>query len=174
MEEIICASVYQLQQLAGCIRLFSPEEYARPLEAFSGSSVGMHLRHVIEFYEHLLAAADSGRQAIDYDARERQASVERLPKAALEAVERLAQRLPAHESDCLLTLRASCGGAPAYLRTSLSRELFYNVEHCIHHLAIVKVGMLVHFPEKRLPADFGMAYSTQQHRQHTAQSLKSA
>lgn len=174
MKDFIEASIYQLGQMRACICLFSATEYAQPLEAFSGSSVGMHLRHVIEFYQHLLSAVAEGRAEIDYDTRQRSLAIERCPAAAIEAVEGLIDYLPAIGKDRPLTLAFACHELPSYMPTALSRELCYNVEHCIHHLAIVKVGMKAHFPHKELPSDFGLAYSTKKHLRQMAASERFA
>lgn len=44
--------------------------------------------------------------------------------------------------------------------TSLERELMYNIEHTIHHLALIKVGLKLVYPDLDLPNHFGVAPST--------------
>jgi hypothetical protein len=36
----------------------------------------------------------------------------------------------------------------------------YNVEHAIHHMALIKVGLKEVCPAVKIPADFGVAVST--------------
>lgn len=52
------------------------------------------------------------------------------------------------------------------LPTSYRRELVYNIEHAVHHMAIMKIGIKEIAPYIALPHDFGIAASTIRH-QHT-------
>jgi hypothetical protein len=45
----------------------------------------------------------------------------------------------------------------------VARELLYNLEHAIHHMALIQVAVRQAFPALTLPAHFGVAYSTVQH-----------
>ncbi|MEM9648432.1 MAG: hypothetical protein AAF969_08120, partial [Bacteroidota bacterium] len=49
-----------------------------------------------------------------------------------------------------------------------AREVMYNLEHTIHHHALIKVGIQF-FTDIPLPESFGVAPSTLQHRQACAQ-----
>ncbi|MDX1476670.1 MAG: hypothetical protein R3301_03155 [Saprospiraceae bacterium] len=49
--------------------------------------------------------------------------------------------------------------------SSLERELIYNIEHTIHHLAIIKIGLAIIAPDIPLPAHFGVAPSTVKYKQ---------
>jgi hypothetical protein len=44
--------------------------------------------------------------------------------------------------------------------STLSRELAFAVHHCIHHNALMKILLQLHFPEVQVPTSFGMAPST--------------
>ena len=47
--------------------------------------------------------------------------------------------------------------------TNEERELVYNIEHAIHHMAIIRIGIENDFPHAHLPDKFGFAYSTIKH-----------
>ena len=47
--------------------------------------------------------------------------------------------------------------------SNYNRELMYNLEHTIHHQALIKVAINV-FTDMLLPEDFGVAPSTMQYR----------
>ena len=47
-----------------------------------------------------------------------------------------------------------------HLDTSLQRELVYNIEHAIHHMAIIRIAIEQDFPSIKLDKNFGIAYST--------------
>ena len=46
------------------------------------------------------------------------------------------------------------------IKSSLERELAYNIEHAIHHMAIIKIAIQTVFPNVKLAENFGVAYST--------------
>ena len=46
------------------------------------------------------------------------------------------------------------------IKSSVGRELAYNIEHAIHHMAIIKIAIQTVFPKVKLSDHFGVAYST--------------
>ena len=46
------------------------------------------------------------------------------------------------------------------LDSNYQRELVYNIEHAVHHMAIMKIGIHEVAPYVRLSPDFGIAVST--------------
>ena len=44
--------------------------------------------------------------------------------------------------------------------SSFFRELTYLIEHTIHHLAIIKIGLNEVYPAIEIPKNFGVAHST--------------
>jgi hypothetical protein len=46
------------------------------------------------------------------------------------------------------------------INTNYQRELVYNIEHAVHHMAIMKIGIKEVAAYINLPADFGIAIST--------------
>ena len=53
------------------------------------------------------------------------------------------------------------------VESTLDRELIYNIEHAIHHMAMIKIGLKVLAPELHLPENFGVAPSTIRYRHQT-------
>ena len=49
---------------------------------------------------------------------------------------------------------------PGVISTSFKRELMYGIDHAIHHLAIVKIGIKYAFPFIKLNPELGIATST--------------
>lgn len=142
----------------------TPAQYAHPLPVFSGTSIGQHTRHFIEFLQCLMAQLPSG--VINYDARQRNTTLELYPETALQSIAALEVQLNALQQNPHLQLVVTYPqlGQPALINTNLHRELAYNAEHIIHHLAIIKIGLLMILPQIQLPPNFGVAYSTIQHR----------
>ncbi|OWY24378.1 hypothetical protein C7N43_23835 [Sphingobacteriales bacterium UPWRP_1] len=159
--------VTTLQQLLWQSKEFlvqlSPAQYALPLPVFSGASIGQHTRHFIEFLQCLITQLPSG--TINYDARQRNTSLEQYPKNALQAIDALELQLNTLPQNHQLQLVVSYPqlGQPTLINTNLHRELAYNAEHIIHHLAIIKIGLLFLLPQIQLPPHFGVAYSTIQY-----------
>ena len=48
--------------------------------------------------------------------------------------------------------------------SNLDRELVYNIEHAIHHMALIKIGIKEVAPQLQLPEGFGVANSTIRHK----------
>jgi hypothetical protein len=51
-------------------------------------------------------------------------------------------------------------------QSNIERELMYNIEHTIHHLAIIKIGLNAVAPQIALSEHFGVAPSTIRHKQN--------
>lgn len=144
-----------------------PDLYQQPLDILSGSSIGQHTRHIIEFYQCLLEqSADQPTPLINYAHRRRDQRIETEPDYALACVDQICGQLP--EVNEAATCRLDCsehGHDHLETRSTLGRELQYNIEHTIHHLAIIKIALRQMAPDIVLPAQFGVAPSTIRHRQ---------
>ncbi|MCB0517795.1 MAG: hypothetical protein H6577_12975 [Lewinellaceae bacterium] len=140
--------------------------YCQPLGVLSGSTVGQHTRHFIEFFqcliEHNDKRANGERHPLNYDGRRRDLSIETNPLYALEIMEKIATQLPFlngghfHE----IAYKNYQSNITLTLPTSLERELLYNLEHVIHHFALIKIGLKIVAPLLDLPEHFGVAAST--------------
>ena len=150
-----------LQQLKDLVTQLNPAEYSAELELLSGNSIGKHLRHVVEFFDLLLNNSDG--EVFSYDGRKHDKIIETEVEAAIELINKLEIKLNQIKEDKALILRASYSkfsNAPVELKTSLNRELAYNIEHAVHHMAIIKIAVITVFPNIKLDEGFGVAYST--------------
>ncbi len=153
--------ITQLQHLLNQMQTAS---YADSLPILQGSSVGQHLRHVIEFYVCLSRQMDSG--IVNYDDRQRNHQLETDLGYTRRILGELSDEVAEWHTDKPLQLRAIYGDADGTLvPTSLARELVYLIEHAVHHMAIVKMAVTHHLPHIALPDSFGVAHSTRQHRE---------
>lgn len=149
-----------LDQLKVILKQLTDEQLARPIEALSGSSIGGHVRHSLEFFLCLLDAAASGM--INYDHRKHDPYVERDVKLALNILEEVQSRMNAchHDHPLLMQVNYELYESESLtIHSSVHRELAYNIEHTLHHMALIKVG-LANFPQVQLPVHFGIASST--------------
>jgi uncharacterized damage-inducible protein DinB len=162
-----------LLQVLQLIKQLNEDGFQASLPLLQGQSIGRHLRHVLEIFALLLADRSGG--VVNYDVRERDKTLESSRQAARRKTEDLLGRIDLITHDQTLTLEVcfTAGeGENIHVPTSLYRELAYNIEHAIHHLAIVKIAIATHYPEVRLPEEFGVAPSTMRHRHNEPDEIK--
>lgn len=158
--ELIKGCLYCLGQCQQLLQQISAAHYQA---ASSGqSSVGAHLRHVLERFQSFLNGLPDGQ--IDYDARQRDGSLEQNPGAAgfaLNSINRRLQDLPtqlARQGSVLVTESVHPGLPAVQAVSSAQRELMSLISHSVHHLAII--AMLIRPLGYQVDETFGKAPST--------------
>jgi hypothetical protein len=148
-----------ITQLTDLLNDIDSAVYKDALRPLHYSTMGQHVRHITEFYLCLLKGHKTG--VVDYDARERNLMIEIDKDFTIEILENVIQDLRKLKSNKSLILKSSFGGDEAMeISTSFFRELTYLIEHTIHHLAIIKIGLNEVYPEIEIPKNFGVAHST--------------
>ena len=156
LQETNIQIITQLIDLLNNIESVVYKDALRPLHY---STTGQHVRHITEFYLCLLKGYETG--IVDYDARDRNLLIEIEKDFTIEILENIQKDLTNLKSDKLLTLKSNFGENEAIeMTTSFFRELTYLIEHTIHHLAIIKIGLNEVYPEIEIPKNFGVAHST--------------
>jgi len=160
-------AIHALNDLRLYLSIIEPVAYQAPLDLLSGSTVGQHTRHIIEFYTCLLEQVENNPEpVISYEKRRRDFRIESQPDHALTCVYTICEKL--NELDVNRTCLLDCqehGQNDLLVSSTIGRELIYNIEHTIHHLAIVKIALKEILPALPLPEHFGVAPSTLRHRQ---------
>jgi len=136
------ACIDNLTSLRSVISHLNDESYSASLDILSGSSVGQHVRHVLEFYICAIEGASQG--VINYDKRRRDLALQTLVSRACETIEAIISEVENLRTDVPLLLEGDYGidNPSAFsVKTSLQRELAYNLEHSVHHEAIIKIGL---------------------------------
>ena len=133
-----------------------PTDYTRSIDLLQGSSIAQHTRHFIEFYQCLIAQQPKG--FVNYDLRKRNCRMEQDPCHAKEVIDLILSELQALVDNEKLAHYSALHTTS--ISSSLERELLYNVEHTIHHLAIIRIGLQLISPDIELPCNFGVAPST--------------
>ena len=149
------------------LSVIDPHLYQLPLNLLSESTIGQHTRHIIEFYSCLLEQSTNGSESIiNYAARRRDYLIESQPDHAMNCVNQISKRLNDLNisQTCFLDCAEHCH-KDVLIHSTIGRELIYNIEHTIHHLAIVKIALKTVLPLLELPEHFGVAPSTLHHRQ---------
>ena len=78
---------------------------------------------------------------------------------AQEVIQSIQEKLLSIDTETKIFLQSSLSDSDN-IATSMQRELVYNYEHCLHHLAIIRIGLSVIQPSLILPNHFGVAPST--------------
>tara|TARA_R110000796_G_scaffold183498_2_gene300019 strand:- start:97992 stop:98498 length:507 start_codon:yes stop_codon:yes gene_type:complete len=160
-----------LNQLNDLIHKLSDEQFSKPITALKGSSIGSHVRHVIEFFDCLCDALETGE--LNYDLRKRDLDMEKSTVKCIETISRISKNLNQFDSDFPLKLNADYSilnkSEQVTLDTTFYRELLYNVEHTVHHLAIIRIGVASVSPLIELEEHLGVAASTLRNKMTCAQ-----
>jgi len=130
------------------------DEYTQALPILSNSTLGEHFRHIIEIFQKLLTEYHTG--IIDYDQRERNNKIETNIDFAVECIAQIIAHLEKPDKPLLIT---SLLNKENGIKSSYYREVLYNIEHCIHHQAIIKIGLL-YLGKDAIAETFGVAKST--------------
>lgn len=160
-------STDSLMQLAEVVGQLTDADYARPLAVLSGNTVGKHIRHILEFYQLLVSSAETGH--VNYDRRQRDGQLEVDTTEALQCIgtiDRAIHRLNLNQPLHLEADLSVAGAESIQILSTVARELLYNIEHAIHHMALIQVALRNAFPGVVVPEHFGVAYSTAQHQTH--------
>lgn len=157
------AAAQTLQQAELYLPYLTTGQYTARPPLLQGSSIGQHTRHFIEFFECLLSQCQQPEAEINYSKRKRSAAVESSPDQALQRIQSLCQQLKGIKKQRLLVLQCQDlqnTTASSTVPTNLERELVYNIEHTIHHLALIKIALALVAPQLEVPDAFGTAPST--------------
>jgi hypothetical protein len=162
------ACVHILNQLSTLVDQINEVDFARPVESLSNSTIGQHLRHTLEFFLCFQHGYQSG--FINYDKRAHDKLIESDKFIALSAIGKVADFIEGLQ-DKPLKLEAGYDlGKEVFVTidTNATRELVYNIEHAVHHMAIIKIGVREIATYIDLPTDFGIAASTIRYKEHAS------
>lgn len=163
--QLISACVTILDQLEDVVTQITVEDFTRPSQALSNSTVGQHLRHTVEFFLCLENGFREG--VINYDKRAHDKLIESDRFIALNTIRRIKDFVVETNNDAALRLEVGYDRHTedcVSIQTNYFRELTYNIEHAIHHMALIKIGVREVAGYVTLCRDFGIAVSTLRHK----------
>jgi uncharacterized damage-inducible protein DinB len=160
MTQLLKAGTTILSQLADIVHQLADEDFRKPSKALSNSTIGQHLRHTLEFFICLEQGCELG--VVNYDKRIHNKAMENDKLIALHTIGQIQEFVKTNDDK---PLKLEVGYDPASetcvtIETNYLRELTYNIEHSVHHMAIMKIGIREVADYINLPADFGVAVST--------------
>ncbi len=142
-------------------------DYKQPLELLFGSSVGQHTRHILDGFTCLFQQTQNS-SCVNYELRKRDEILESNTRAAIAFIEDVISKLSkVEEEDQFLTLVVNYNtneNVSHFVNSTFQRELAHNIEHAIHHMAIIKIALRHSFTYVELPDHFGVAPSTLRYR----------
>lgn len=154
-------TLFELQHLLNQI---SEDDYSKPIEYLSNASIGEHTRHIIELFQCAINAYEVGE--LNYDNRSRNLLIQTNPSFAIEKIDEICTTIEKENKD--LILESVFFEEVSRIQTNYFREVIYNLEHCIHHQALIKVAVF-QFEYLVINPNFGVAPSTIVFRNQCAQ-----
>lgn len=139
----------------------SEQDFTKPVDTLGNSTLGQHLRHTVEFFICLEKGFEVG--VINYDKRAHDKLLETDKFIALSMLSKIDEFVRLQSNDKPLKLEAAYDLDKeefVTIETNYLRELVYNIEHAVHHMAIMKIGIREAAPYVKLAHDFGIAAST--------------
>jgi hypothetical protein len=144
-----------LRSISALLTVLPDGVYTQPCSQLSGATIGQHVRHTLELYQCLLSGYESG--LIAYDKRKRDKTIETELSTSEVVIDSICAELD--KPDKVLQVVYEIEGREISLQSNYQRELMYNLEHAIHHMALIKVAV-ISLTDIVLPIGFGVAPST--------------
>ena len=151
------------KQITHLLSQLSYEDYTESHPELSNATIGEHTRHIIELYQCLLKSCDSG--IVNYDLRERNLLIQSNTNYAIEIISVLLNEIEKPNKDFILQQGKNIDIS---VTTNYERELLFNLDHSIHHQALIKVAVLKN-KSIQLDENFGVAKSTIEYRNQCVQ-----
>ncbi|MFM7015451.1 MAG: DinB family protein [Bacteroidota bacterium] len=169
MNQVLLSTEKTFGQLKLLLSNLNNDDYSRPLVMLTNNTVGKHVRHIIEMYHCLMAACETG--VLDYDKRERNIEIENNISVAVENLDHILVSISNTENHTLSlnTYYDFYDTAPEVIPTNFHRELAFALEHCIHHMAIIRIAVESNFSYVTIAPEFGVATSTLRYLEQCAQ-----
>jgi hypothetical protein len=154
-------------QLSESLHHLSPEQYVQQSKTLFNATIGQHVRHIIELFICLEAGYESG--LVNYEKRKRDLVIEKNKDFAQVLLQKIYNGLERPNKKLLLESNYDEHNIETItVATNYYREIIYNLEHTVHHMALIRVG-INEVSNITVPDGFGVASSTIKYRQACAQ-----
>ncbi len=153
-------------QLNSVLLAISASDYTKKSDLLK-ASIGQHVRHIIELFIELNNGYHHG--IVNYENRARDHRIETDRSFAALQLQQIAGDVEKGNRPLLLEAGYQPGETGTVrLNTDYYRELAYNIEHSIHHMALIRIGVN-ELPGLSVEENFGVAPATIKYRQACAQ-----
>lgn len=153
-----------LNELVVLLDQLSDSEYSKQCPQLSNATIGEHTRHIIEMFQCLENFYAAG--LVNYDKRERNILIQTSTEFAKSKIVDIQNNLD--KPNKKIELQQIIDDEEIRIDSNYHRELLYNLEHCIHHQALIKVAIL-QCENIQIDANFGVARSTIEYRNKCVQ-----
>lgn len=154
--------ILNLVEIKDLLSGLTKEQYSNKLEILTNASVGQHVRHILEFYQCLFAGGET--KTVNYDSRQRDLKIETDLFIAKKTIDEIINALLDVKKDFSVSFKANYSfeneDKSEIIQSSFYRELAYNLEHSIHHQALIKVAITEMKLSRLVKETFGFAPST--------------
>jgi hypothetical protein len=147
----------QLIVLKDLLLVLNDEQYVQKIQFLNDSSIGAHSRHIIELIQCLTNGYSNDK--VDYINRERNFQIEQNRTFAIKEIQLMMQQVLKFDKPMALLAENQFNDLKLYVSTTYYREIEYNKEHTIHHLALIRVA-LREMNLTLVNESFGVAHST--------------
>jgi hypothetical protein len=162
---MLIPAIYKtLNELSDLLSLLSEDDYCYPCNDLSNATIGEHTRHIIEMFQCLENQYETG--VVNYDIRKRDYLIQTNTAFAKDCITTILNQVDKPNKD--LQLQQIVDGEELLIESNYQRELLYNLEHCIHHQALIKVA-IIQLASVEIDINFGVARSTIEYRKQCAQ-----
>ncbi len=154
-------------QLSDSLDQLTPDQYVQPRQVLFNATIGEHVRHIIELFLCLNKGYETG--IVNYENRNRDYRLQTDKMFAKEQLQCIFAGLT--KADKKLFLEACYDEHSEDVLTiesNYTREIIYNIEHTVHHMALIRVGIR-DVSTIVLPENYGVASSTIKYRRTCAQ-----
>jgi hypothetical protein len=154
-------------QLTESLKELTDIEYTQPSNTLFKATIGQHVRHIIELFLCLENGYDKG--IVNYEKRKRDYQIETDKQLAITLLKNIYKNIGKENKNIVLEAEDYTDEVEMIsVPSNYYRELAYNLEHTIHHMALIRVG-INEVSSIKLPDEYGVAYSTIKHRKACAQ-----
>jgi len=148
-------------QLNDSLQQLTNAEYTQPSKQLFNATIGQHVRHIIELFVCLENGYESG--TVNYENRKRDVLIQMDKEFARQLLHGIYRTVSRPDKVLLLEANYDPGSDETFLiETNYYREIVYNLEHTVHHMALIRVG-INEVSTLTVPQEFGVAASTIKH-----------
>jgi hypothetical protein len=147
----------QIRTLGNLLSALNDGQYSQKITHLGNASIGQHSRHIIEMLQCAVNGFETG--TVDYVNRQRNLILENDCTFAQSYLEELERKINRPDKQLQMQVEEMESFVASTVPTTYYREIVYNTEHAIHHLALIKVA-LIEMHLDIVNDEFGMAYST--------------
>lgn len=153
-------------QLSESLHQLSDEQYVQPSKSLFNATIGQHVRHIIELFMCLDKGYVTG--LVNYEKRKRDLVIETNKAFASELLQKIYTGLAKPNKQLLLESNYDEHDEESItVTTNYYREIIYNLEHTVHHMALIRVG-INEVSTLTVPDGYGVASSTVKYRKACA------